>query len=228
MNQDWALVMELSSKALKEFKTDVQKLLLSLFGNLGNVNRKPKYSEQIYLDLRPYQEELSGKLPTNSKLLSELMKSPWKAQGSLSIGLGLSGNEKCMKMAVKWPGHFSIKFRILSYKPKLLAWAYWHQIRAQEQKTRSKSELRLSLEPSVNNDIFTLSISRMNENKKRNKQKIFKKGLWASYELNKLTQISSELFQKLCWAFWHLVILTSKGAWKRPGGFPTKNKNLSH
>ena len=37
---------------------------------------KPKYFEQIYLDLRPYQEELSGKLPTNSKLLSELMKSP--------------------------------------------------------------------------------------------------------------------------------------------------------
>ena len=37
---------------------------------------KPKYFEQIYLDLRPYHEELSGKLPTNSKLLSELMKSP--------------------------------------------------------------------------------------------------------------------------------------------------------
>ena len=37
---------------------------------------KPKYFEQIYLDLRPYQEELPGKLPTNSKLLSELMKSP--------------------------------------------------------------------------------------------------------------------------------------------------------
>ncbi len=68
--------MELSSKALKEFKTDVQKLLLSLLGNLGNVNQKPKYFEQIYLDLRPYQEELPGKLPTNSKLLSELMKSP--------------------------------------------------------------------------------------------------------------------------------------------------------
>ena len=37
---------------------------------------KPKYSEQIYLDLRSYQEKLSGKLPTNSKLLSELMKCP--------------------------------------------------------------------------------------------------------------------------------------------------------
>ena len=36
---------------------------------------KPKYFEQIYLDLRPHQEKLPGKLPTNSKLLSELMKS---------------------------------------------------------------------------------------------------------------------------------------------------------
>ena len=59
--------MELSSKALKEFKTDVQKLLLSLLGNLGNVNKKPKYFEQIYLDLRSYHEKLSGKLPINSK-----------------------------------------------------------------------------------------------------------------------------------------------------------------
>ena len=29
---------------------------------------KPKYFEQIYLDLRSYQEKLSRKLPTNSKL----------------------------------------------------------------------------------------------------------------------------------------------------------------
>ena len=28
---------------------------------------KPKYFEQIYLDLRSYHEKLSGKLPTNSK-----------------------------------------------------------------------------------------------------------------------------------------------------------------
>ena len=28
---------------------------------------KPKYFEQIYLDLKSYHEELSGKLPTNSK-----------------------------------------------------------------------------------------------------------------------------------------------------------------
>ena len=59
--------MVLSSKALKEFKTRLQKLLLSLLGYLGNDNKKPKYSEQIYLGLSPYQEELSGKLPTNSK-----------------------------------------------------------------------------------------------------------------------------------------------------------------
>ena len=70
--------MVLSSKALKEFKTKRQKLLLSLLGYLGNDSKEPKYSEQIYLDLRSYQEKLSGKLPTNSKLLSELMKSPYK------------------------------------------------------------------------------------------------------------------------------------------------------
>ena len=59
--------MVLSSKALKEFKIKLQKLLLSLFGYLGNDNKNPKYSEQIYLDLRSYQEKLCGKLPTNSK-----------------------------------------------------------------------------------------------------------------------------------------------------------------
>ena len=154
MNQDWALVMELSSKALKEFKNKYTKAFVEPTWKSWKCQPKPKYFEQIYLDLRPYQEKFPGKLPTNSKLLSELMKSPWKAQGSLSIGLGLSGNEKCMKMAVKWPGHFSIKFRTLSNQTELLAWAHWHQIRAQEQKTRSKSELRLSLEPSVNEWLF--------------------------------------------------------------------------
>ena len=117
---------------------------------------------------------------------------------------------KPMKWAKKWPGDFSIKFRNQGYKPKLVAWAFWTQIRAQEQKIRSKSELRLSLEPSVNNDIFTLSISRSNRNKKQNKQRWSKISLGASYELNKLTQTSSKLFQKLCWAFWYLVTLTSK------------------
>ena len=28
---------------------------------------RTKYFEQVYLDLRPYHEKLSGKLPTNSK-----------------------------------------------------------------------------------------------------------------------------------------------------------------
>ena len=60
--------MELSSKALKESKARLQKLLLSLLGYLGSDNKNPKYSEQIYLDLRSYQEKLSRKLPTNSKL----------------------------------------------------------------------------------------------------------------------------------------------------------------
>ena len=49
-------------------------------------------------------------------------------------------------MAKKWPGHFSRKSRILSYRSRLWTWAFWAQIRAQEQKIRSKSELRLSLE----------------------------------------------------------------------------------
>ena len=68
--------MVLSSKALKEFKTKLQKLFAEPIWKSWKCQPKPKYFEQIYLDLRPYQEELSGKLPTNSKLLSELMKSP--------------------------------------------------------------------------------------------------------------------------------------------------------
>ena len=62
--------MVLSPKALKEFKIRLQKLLLSLLGDLGNDNKEPKYSEQIYLDLRSYHEKLSGKLPSNSKASS--------------------------------------------------------------------------------------------------------------------------------------------------------------
>ena len=38
---------------------------------------KPKYFEQIYLDLKSYHEKLSGKLPTNSKASSfKPLKSP--------------------------------------------------------------------------------------------------------------------------------------------------------
>ena len=129
----------------------------------------------------------------------DLYKSPGKA---LKLGLGPCKKwQNPWKMAKKWPGHFSRKSRILSYKPRLLAWAFWAQIRAQEQKIRSKSELRPSLEPSVN------TVSKWNFSKsfdwgmKSNHKWIQKEGLWASDKLNKSTQISSELFQSPGWAF---------------------------
>ena len=107
--------------------------------------QKPKYSEQIYLDLRSYQEKLSGKLPTNSKAST---LGPWRALKSRPRAKGPCGKFKseCRKLANKWPGHFSMKIQNQDYKPRLLAWAFWAQIRAQEQKIRPKSELRLSLE----------------------------------------------------------------------------------
>ena len=74
------MVMELSSKALKEFKNRTTKAFAEPTWKSWNFQSKPKYSEQIYLDLRPYQEELPEKLPTNSKPLYELLKSPGRAQ----------------------------------------------------------------------------------------------------------------------------------------------------
>ena len=62
--------MVLSLKSPKRIQNKTTKLLLSLLGNLGNDSKEPKYSEQIYPDLRSYQEKLSGKLPTNSKASS--------------------------------------------------------------------------------------------------------------------------------------------------------------
>ncbi len=140
------LVMVLSSKALKEFKTDAKAFAEPIWKS-WKFQPKPKYFEQIYLDLKSYHEKLSGKLPTNSKAST---LGPWRAL-KLKSRLRAEGpcgrfKSECRKLANKWPGHFSMKIQNHSYKPKLLAWAYWDQIRAQEQKTRSKSELRLSLE----------------------------------------------------------------------------------
>ena len=59
--------MVLSSKALKEFKNKAIKAFAEPMWKSWKFQPKPKYSEQIYLDLRSYQEKLSGKLPTNSK-----------------------------------------------------------------------------------------------------------------------------------------------------------------
>ena len=58
--------MVLSSKALKEFKTDVKAFAEPIWKS-WKFQPKPKYFEQIYLDLKSYHEELSGKLPINSK-----------------------------------------------------------------------------------------------------------------------------------------------------------------
>ena len=70
--------MVLSSKALKEFKMRLQKLLLSLLGDLGNDNKEPKYSEQIYLDLRSYQEKLFWKASNQLKsFFFKPLKSPF-------------------------------------------------------------------------------------------------------------------------------------------------------
>ena len=147
MYQDWASGHGIELKSPKRIQNRCTKAFAEPIWKSWKCQPKPKYFEQIYLDLRSYHEKLSGKASNQLKASVWAHEEPLsKAQSSLSIGLGLSGNEKCMKMAVKWPGHFSIKFQNHSYKPKLLAWAYWAQIRAQEQKTRSKSELRLSLE----------------------------------------------------------------------------------
>ena len=138
--------MVLSSKALKEFKTDVKAFAEPIWKS-WKFQPKPKYFEQIYLDLKSYHEKLSGKLPTNSKAST---LGPWRALKLKSRprarGPAADPMSECRKLANKWPGHFSIKSRILSYRSRLLAWAFWAQIRAQEQKIRSKSELRLSLE----------------------------------------------------------------------------------
>ena len=55
--------------------------------------------------------------------------------------------QKCLKMAKKWPGHFSIKVRILSYKPDLSTQAWWHGIRILEPKIWLKTKLGLFPEP---------------------------------------------------------------------------------
>ena len=62
-------------KNLKRIQNKTAKAFVEPIWKSWKWRQKPKYSEQIYLDLSPYQEKLSGKLPTNSKLLSELMKS---------------------------------------------------------------------------------------------------------------------------------------------------------
>ena len=52
-----------------------------------------------------------------------------------------------LKWAVKWPGHFSRKVRILSHKPNLSTQAWWHGIRILEQKIWLKTKLGLFPEP---------------------------------------------------------------------------------
>ena len=158
MNQDWASGHGTELKSPKRIQGKTTKAFAEPIWKSWKFQPKPKYFEQIYLDLRSYHEKLSGKLPTNSKAST---LGPWKALKSRPRAKGPCGRFKseCRKLANKWPGDFSMKIQNHSYKPKLLAWACWAQIRTQEQKTRSKSELRLSLKPSVSNDIFTLSIS---------------------------------------------------------------------
>ena len=158
MNQDWDLDMVVSSKSPKRIQNKNAKAFAEPIWKSWKFQPKPKYFEQIYLDLKSYHEKLPEKLPTNSKAST---LGPWRALKSRPRVKRPCGRfkSKCRKLAKKWPGHFSMKIQNHSYKPKLLAWAYWAQIRAQEQKTRPKSELRLSLEPSVSNDVFTLSIS---------------------------------------------------------------------
>ena len=116
--------------------------------DLQNTKKTAGHPMGYFKPQRPIQTKLTNQwteLKTGLKQLKEQLSKRNKlnsqALGLLGVGLVF----RCRKSAKKWPGHFSMKFSKQGYKPRLLAWAYWDQIRAQEQKTRSKSELRLSL-----------------------------------------------------------------------------------
>ena len=97
----------------------------------------PKLTNQ-WTELKTGLKQLKEQLSKRDKLNRQ-------ALGLLGVGLG----SKCRKSAKKWPGDFSMKIQNHSHKPGLLPQAYGDQIRAQEQKTRSKCEPRSSLEPNV-------------------------------------------------------------------------------
>ena len=54
-------------KSPKRIQNETTKAFAEPIWKSWKFQPKPKYFEQIYLDLKSYHEKLSGKLPTNSK-----------------------------------------------------------------------------------------------------------------------------------------------------------------
>ena len=67
MNQDWALVMVVSSKSPKRIQNKNAKAFAEPIWKSWKFQPKPKYFEQIYLDLKSYHEKLSGKASNQLK-----------------------------------------------------------------------------------------------------------------------------------------------------------------
>ena len=64
-------------KSPKRIQNETTKAFAEPIWKSWKFQPKPKYFEQIYLDLKSYHEKLSGKLPTNSKASSfKPLKSP--------------------------------------------------------------------------------------------------------------------------------------------------------
>ena len=86
-----ALWLGMSSKALKNNAKYCTESFTEPVQKSWNIQSKPKYSEQVYLDLRPYHEKLPKKLPNWLKSLykgsQDELKALLSSRQSISVDL---------------------------------------------------------------------------------------------------------------------------------------------